>query len=111
MEMNGSKQHPIVPLTLSTRFKDLDLTLASYHTTLFLKEVSGKTTKKENVTAVCSSLYFTTSYVLFKYILISGPKARSYFRSTFKLRFSIIGEGGGLFFRTRTSSRKQESMY
>ena len=35
MEMNGSKQHPIVPFTLSTRFKDLVLTLVIYHTTLF----------------------------------------------------------------------------
>ena len=34
MEMNGSKQHPIVPFTLSTRFKDLVLTLVIYHTTL-----------------------------------------------------------------------------
>ena len=34
MEMNGSKQHPIVPCTLSTRFKDLVLTLVIYHTTL-----------------------------------------------------------------------------
>ena len=32
MEMNGSKQHPIVPFTLSTRFKDLVLTLAIYRT-------------------------------------------------------------------------------
>ena len=32
--MNGSKQHPIVPFTLSTRFKDLVLTLVIYHTTL-----------------------------------------------------------------------------
>ena len=36
MEMNGSKQHPIVPFTLSTRFKDLVLTLVIYHTTLLL---------------------------------------------------------------------------
>ena len=34
MEMNGSKQHPIVPFTLPTRFKDLVLTLVIYHTTL-----------------------------------------------------------------------------
>ena len=36
MEMNASKQHPIVPSTLSTRFKDLVLTLMIYHTTLLL---------------------------------------------------------------------------
>ena len=34
MEMNGSKQHPIVPMTLFTMFKDLVLTLVIYHTTL-----------------------------------------------------------------------------
>ena len=34
MEMNGSKQHPIVPFTLSTTFKDLVLTLVICHTTL-----------------------------------------------------------------------------
>ena len=34
MEMNGSEQHPIVPFTLSTRFKDLVSTLVSYQTTL-----------------------------------------------------------------------------
>ena len=34
MEMNASKQHPIVPFTLSTRFKNLVLTLVIYHTTL-----------------------------------------------------------------------------
>ena len=34
MEMNGSK-HPIVPFTLSSRFKDLVFTLVIYHTTLF----------------------------------------------------------------------------
>ena len=33
--MNGSKQHPIVSFTLSTRFKNLVLTLVIYHTTLF----------------------------------------------------------------------------
>ena len=33
MEMNDSKQHPIVPFTLSTRFNDLVLTLAIYRTT------------------------------------------------------------------------------
>ena len=36
MKMNGSKRHPIVPFTLSTRFKDLILTLVIYHTTLLL---------------------------------------------------------------------------
>ena len=36
MEMNGSKQQPIVPFTLSTRFKDLVLTLVIYHTTLLV---------------------------------------------------------------------------
>ena len=34
MEMKGSKQHPIVPFTLSTRFNGLVLTLVIYHTTL-----------------------------------------------------------------------------
>ena len=34
MEMTGSKQHPIVSFTLSTRFKDLVLPLVVYHTTL-----------------------------------------------------------------------------
>ena len=34
IEMNGSKRHPIVPFTLSTRFKDLVLTAVIYHTTL-----------------------------------------------------------------------------
>ena len=36
MEMNGSKQHLIVPFTLPTRFKDLVLTLVIYHTTLVI---------------------------------------------------------------------------
>ena len=34
MEMNGSKQYPIVPFTLSTRIKDLVLTLVMFYTTL-----------------------------------------------------------------------------
>ena len=33
VEMNGSKQHPTVPFTLSTRSKDLVLTWVIYHTT------------------------------------------------------------------------------
>ena len=40
MEMSGSKQHPIVPFTLPTRFKDLVLTLMIYHTTLPLYTLS-----------------------------------------------------------------------
>ena len=36
MKMNGSKQHPIFPFTLSTRFKDLVLTLLYYRTTLVI---------------------------------------------------------------------------
>ena len=36
MEMNGSKQHPIVPFTLSTRFKDLVMTSVIYYTTLLV---------------------------------------------------------------------------
>ena len=32
---NGSKKHPMVPFTLSTRSKDLVLTLMYYHTTLY----------------------------------------------------------------------------
>ena len=39
MKIFGSKQHPIVPFTLSTRFKDLDLTLVIYHTTLLIRGV------------------------------------------------------------------------
>ena len=34
MEMNISKQHPIVHFTLSTRFKDLVFTFVIYNTTL-----------------------------------------------------------------------------
>ena len=34
IEMNGSKQHPMVPFTLSARFKDFVLTLVICHTTL-----------------------------------------------------------------------------
>ena len=37
MKMNGyHKQHPIAPFILSTRFKDLVLTLVYYHTTLLI---------------------------------------------------------------------------
>ena len=42
MEMNGSKQHPIVPFTLSTRFKDLVLTLLIYHSTASSVGISVK---------------------------------------------------------------------
>ena len=41
MEMIGSKQHPIVPFTLSARFKDLVLTLVIYHTTLLWGAVTA----------------------------------------------------------------------
>ena len=39
MEMNGSKEHHIVPFTLSTRLKDLVLTLVIYQTTLPLAAI------------------------------------------------------------------------
>ena len=39
MEINGSKQHPIVPFTMSTRFKDLVLTLVIYHTPLLIDAI------------------------------------------------------------------------
>ena len=53
-----------------------------------------------NVTAVCSSSYVTTNS-WFKYILNCRPKARPYFRSTFKLRFEIVGGSRqGTFLRT-----------
>ena len=47
MEMNGSKQHPILPFTLSTRFKDLVLTSVIYHTTLL------QSTMREELSISC----------------------------------------------------------
>ena len=54
MKMNCSKQHPVVPFTLSTRFKGLVFTLVIYHTTLLsaccqdVKERIAYTYKKQN---------------------------------------------------------------
>ena len=39
-KMNDSEQHPIVPFTLSIRFKDLALTLVIYHPTLHVGQLS-----------------------------------------------------------------------
>ena len=77
MELNGSKYHPIVPFTLPTRLKDLDLTLVIYHKTLMQIRsfiVSGPPSRLARVISTNQNIILYTPDHLFriKRIRVSG---------------------------------------